>query len=230
MAIDLDLCTGCGGCVVACKSENNVPINGRAPEAKGAEIEWMSLLPRGSRDEPESGLPVELMPTPCFHCDNPPCVKVCPVGATYRNDEGIVAQIWDRCIGCRYCTVACPYSRRSFNWKRAEWPDSYRSMMNPDVALRPEGVVEKCTFCHQRLRRVREEAKVAGEEVPREVYERLPACAEACPAGAITFGDLNDRDSRVAAMAGSPRARRDYEHIGTRPKIYYLSKARREFR
>ena len=228
MAIDLDLCTGCGGCVVACKTENNVPLTGRGEEAEGTGIEWMSLLPQQKPESSDVGLPLELLPTPCFHCENPPCVKVCPVNATYQTEEGIVAQIWDRCIGCRYCTVACPYSRRSFNWKHAEWAEDHRSYLNPDVALRPEGVVEKCTFCHHRVRRLREDAKVAGREIAREEYERLPACAQACPAEAIIFGDLNDPESRVSKLAGSPRASRQQEHLGTKPKVYYLAKDRRE--
>jgi molybdopterin-containing oxidoreductase family iron-sulfur binding subunit len=228
MAIDLDLCTGCGGCVVACKSENNVPLTGRTEEAEGTGIEWMSLLPQQKPEGSDVGLPLELLPTPCFHCENPPCVKVCPVNATYQNEEGIVAQVWDRCIGCRYCTVACPYSRRSFNWKHAEWEEDHRSYLNPDVALRPEGVVEKCTFCHHRVRRLREDAKVAGREIAPEEYERLPACAQACPAEAIIFGDLNDPESRVSQLAGSPRASRQQEHLGTKPKVYYLAKDRRE--
>lgn len=227
MAIDLDQCTGCGGCVVACRSENNVPMTGGDPEDAGTNLDWMSLLPRYERDGKEQGLPLELLPTPCFHCENPPCVKVCPVGATYQNEEGLVAQVWDRCIGCRYCTVACPYSRRSFNWKHAEWPESYRSFLNPDVALRPEGVVEKCTFCHHRVRRLREEAKVAGREVQPVEYEQLPACADSCPASAIVFGDLNDPDSRVSIMSRSPRASRMQEQLGTRPKVSYLAKDRR---
>ena len=227
MAIDLDLCSGCGGCVVSCKSENNVPMLGPEQESAGCTVEWMSVLPRGAKTDEPGSAPLEVMPVPCFHCDNPPCVKVCPVNATYQNEEGIVAQIWDRCIGCRYCTVACPYSRRSFNWKHAEWPDSYRSMLNPDVGLRPEGIVEKCTFCHHRIRKLKEEAKLAGRELKSEEFDNLPACSESCPAGAIVFGDLNDPDSRVSRMAASPRASRMHEHLGTKPKVFYLAKDRR---
>jgi molybdopterin-containing oxidoreductase family iron-sulfur binding subunit len=228
MAIDLDLCSGCGACVVSCKSENNVPMQGAAPENAGCTIEWMSLLPREDELHGPEGVPLELMPTPCFHCENPPCVKVCPVNATYQNEEGIVAQIWDRCIGCRYCTVACPYSRRSFNWKHAEWPETYRNMLNPDVATRPEGVVEKCTFCYHRIRKLRETARVEEREIERPELEHLTACAQACPAGAIVFGDLNDSESRVSLMSGSPRASRQQEHIGTEPKVYYLARNRRD--
>lgn len=228
MAIDLDLCNGCGACVVACKSENNIPMQGQAPESEGCGIEWMSLLPRMGQEGDKEGEPIELLPSPCFHCENPPCVKVCPVNATYQNDEGLVAQIWDRCIGCRYCTVACPYSARSFNWKHAEVPDSYRNMLNPDVATRPEGVVEKCTFCYHRIRKVKETARIEEREIEPVELENLPACGQSCPAGAIVFGDLNDPESRVSRMARSSRAWRQQEHLGTQPKVYYLSRSRKE--
>lgn len=228
MAIDLDLCSGCGACVVSCKSENNIPMRGAAPEHEGCQVEWMSLLPRMDKADDSEGIPLELVPTPCYHCENPPCVKVCPVNATYQNEEGIVAQIWDRCIGCRYCMVACPYSRRSFNWKHDDWPESYRSMLNPDVAVRGEGMVEKCTFCYHRIRKLKESARVEGREIESSELDHLTACAQACPAGAIVFGDLDDAESRVAHMAGSPRASRQHEHLGTEPKVFYLAKNRRE--
>jgi molybdopterin-containing oxidoreductase family iron-sulfur binding subunit len=226
MAIDLDLCTGCGGCVVACKSENNVPMTGHEEQDAGTGIYWMDMLAKEGAQQ-DSG-PVELLPQPCMHCENPPCVKVCPVNATYQNDEGIVGMLWERCIGCRYCMVACPYSRRYFNWKEPQWPESYRSLLNPDVATRPEGVVEKCTFCHHRIRKVREEAKLAERAVTDGELQRLPACAQTCPASAITFGDLNDPESQVSRLSASPRSTRLLEHIGTRPKVFYLSRDRKQ--
>ncbi len=227
MAIDLDLCNGCGACVVSCRSENNVPTSGPEEENKGTTMEWMSLLPHHKEGSGDGELPVELLPMPCFHCENPPCVKVCPVNATYVNEEGLVAQIWDRCIGCRYCTVACPYDRRVFNWKHTDWPETYRNFLNPDVALRPEGVVEKCTFCHHRLRKLKETAALEERPMHDGELETMTACAEACPAVAIVFGDLNDPDSRVSRMTRSPRASRLHEHLGTKPKVSYLAKDRK---
>ncbi len=218
MVIDLARCTQCGTCVLACRQENNVPVAGRTESAKGRAIFWMSMLelPAGRLEAIQSAA----IPVPCMHCDAPPCTAVCPVGATYRNDEGIVAQIWNQCIGCRACLRACPYGRRYFNWSEPAWPD--RQRLNPDVALRPAGVVEKCTFCHHRLQRARLDARVAGREQTDAELQRLPACAAACPTEAITFGDLADPHSTVSRLAASGRAARLLEHVGTQPKLYYL--------
>ncbi|MGH7144553.1 MAG: 4Fe-4S dicluster domain-containing protein [Planctomycetota bacterium] len=225
MAIDLDMCTGCGSCVVACRSENNVPFSHPEPEYKGTEIFWMDILPSKPVDPLQQTL--DLVPTPCLHCENAPCVKVCPVGATYITEEGIVAQIWDRCIGCRYCQTACPYSRRSFNWTTPNWPESYRSYINPDVATRPKGVVEKCTFCYHRIRKVEEKHQLDGTTPGDEDFEHMTACAQACPAKAIVFGDLNDSDSHISELATSPRVFRLLEYLGTKPKVFYLGRDRR---
>jgi molybdopterin-containing oxidoreductase family iron-sulfur binding subunit len=159
-----------------------------------------------------------------MQCDNPPCVKVCPVGATYLNDEGLVAQIYPRCIGCRYCANACPYTAKYFNWYAPEWPDSERQHLNPDVSVRPKGVIEKCTFCHQRLQKAKENARAEERDLREEDYQ--PACVEACPTAAITFGDLDNPNHRVAKLKEDPRAMRVMEDLGTEPKVYYL--ARRE--
>ena len=227
MVIDLDTCTACGACAVACKTENNVPFTGRDPLREATAIQWMTLLPGELQDE-AFGVESFTFPLPCLHCEDPPCTKVCPVGATYQTEEGITAQIFDRCIGCRYCQVACPYSRRYFNWGEPQWPESYRNFLNPDVSTRPKGVVEKCTFCHQRTRDVREEARVAGEVLEDEAFRSLPACAEACPANSIVFGDLLDEKSEVRRLSRSSRAVRLLESLGTEPKVWYLGRDRRE--
>jgi molybdopterin-containing oxidoreductase family iron-sulfur binding subunit len=224
MVIDLDRCSGCGACTVACRIENNVPVLGPEPENQGARIEWMSLLWREPEDP--GGLP-ELIPFPCQHCEDAPCTKVCPVGATYRDPEGFTAQIWDRCIGCRYCMVACPYSRRSFNWTEPQWPAEMVQYLNPDVATRARGVVEKCTFCHHRIQDLRERVALEGREMRDDDLRRLPACAAACPAEAIAFGDHMDEEGTMSRMARSPRAFRLLDHLGTRPRVVYLKRDRR---
>ncbi len=220
MSIDLDKCVGCQGCVVACRLENNVAVAGAEQDEKQRAIYWMDMLP--VKEGEFQGLHGPFIPTPCNHCENPPCVKVCPVGATFINEEGIVGQIWARCIGCRYCTTACPYTRRYFNWLEPSWPDELKNLLNPDVATRPKGVVEKCTFCHQRLRKARLDARLDGRELTDDDVRKLPACAESCPTESIAFGDLNDPYSAVSQAAKSPRAMRLQEELGTRPKVVYL--------
>jgi len=160
------------------------------------------------------------IPRPCMHCAHPACIKVCPVGATYQNEEGLVAQIYARCIGCRYCTVACPYTARSFNWHAPSVPEPLDRVRNPEVSVRPKGVVEKCTFCIQRIRAAREKARVEKREL--RDGDVVTACQEACPARAIYFGDLNDRTSAVHRLSRSKRAFRLLEDLGTEPKVYYL--------
>jgi molybdopterin-containing oxidoreductase family iron-sulfur binding subunit len=225
LAIDLDRCLRCQACVVACAAENNVPPLGREACGQTRPIHWMDMLaPRGGAVVP--GVGRGPLPIPCMHCERPECVKVCPVGATYRTDDGIVAQIWDRCIGCRYCMIACPYDRRYYNWTAPSWPGGDASSANPDVAVRPAGVVEKCTLCQHRVRARYERARLDEEPVPDEDLWRLPACAATCPTEAITFGDLDDPTSRLAQLAQSPRAVRLLDHLGAGPKVFYLRRNR----
>jgi menaquinone reductase, iron-sulfur cluster-binding subunit len=220
MAIDLDRCLRCQACVVACAVENNVLPLGRQGSRQNRPIHWMDMLALRAGASCELGQgPV---PIPCMHCEDPACTKVCPVGATYRADDGVVAQIWDRCIGCRACMVACPYSRRSYNWTAPAWPGGDPSSANPDVAMRPAGVVEKCTFCQHKLRAVQERARLDEEAVTDEDLRYLPACAATCPCHAITFGDLADPDSALSELVKSPRAYRLLHELGTGPKVFYL--------
>ncbi len=216
MVIDLDRCTGCEACVIACKAENNVPAVGREEAARGRVLSWMQVL--AEPDEEHEGEVRRFLPRPCLQCDDPPCTKVCPVYATYKNPEGIVAQIYGRCIGCRFCMAACPYNAKFFNWHEYQRPAAGQ---NPDVSLRPKGVVEKCTFCHHRLQKAREQA--AAEKRRLLPGEYNTACAESCPAQAIVFGDLTDPTSEVARLSRSPRAFRLQEALGTRPKVIYLT-------
>jgi Fe-S-cluster-containing dehydrogenase component len=218
MVIDLDRCTACQACVVACQAENNLPPPTVEDARHGRSITWMELTPFVEGEYPQ--VKMRLLPRPCMHCDNPPCVKVCPVGATYKSEEGIVGQIFSRCIGCRYCTTACPYTVRYFNWSEPQWPEPMKKGLNPDVSVRPKGVVEKCTFCHHRLIRARDRAAYEGR--PLRPGEYVPACAEACPANAITFGDLDDPSSEVSHQAHSRRAYQLMEDLGTEPKVIYL--------
>jgi molybdopterin-containing oxidoreductase family iron-sulfur binding subunit len=218
MVIDLDRCTACQACVVACQAENNIPPSQKSQAEMGRSIAWMQLTTDIEGEYPN--VKMKMLPRPCMHCDNPPCIKVCPVKATYKSDDGIVGQIYGRCIGCRYCTTACPYTLRYFNWYRPEWPEPMKDGLNPDVSVRPKGVVEKCTFCHHRLIRARDQAKFEGRSLRPGEY--VPACVEDCPAGAMTFGDLDDPDSEVSRLADSRRAHRLLEDLGTEPKVIYL--------
>ena len=218
MVIDLNRCTACQACVVACQAENNLPVP-RAGEARGGRsFTWMELTPFVEGHYPRVAM--RLLPRPCMHCDKPPCVKVCPVGATYRSEEGIVGQIFARCIGCRYCTTACPYTVRYFNWYEPEWPEPMEKGLNPDVSTRPKGVVEKCTFCHHRLIMAKDRAAYEGRQLRPGEY--VPACVEACPADAMKFGDLDDPASEVSELSHSRRAFHLLEDLGTEPKVIYL--------
>jgi molybdopterin-containing oxidoreductase family iron-sulfur binding subunit len=219
MVIDLDRCTACGGCIAACHQENNLTAVGPDEAEVDRAFHWIRLLPEVT--EGTDGDDIQYLPQLCVQCDNPPCVKVCPVHATYLSEEGIVGQVYSRCIGCRYCMAACPYNAKVYNWYEPIWPGEMKQKANPDVSLRPKGVVEKCTFCHHRILVARDEARAAGREL--RDGDVIPACAESCPAQAIVFGDLEDPESRVSQLAKSPRAFRLHEDLGTEPKVYYLS-------
>lgn len=220
MVIDLDKCFACQSCSAACRMENNTPVAGMDQAQKGRAILWNEVLPFVEGEYPN--VTETMIPRPCMHCDDPACVKVCPVQATYKNEEGVVLVDYERCIGCRFCTVACPYQVRYFNWYTPEWPAALKAHLNPDpeVAPRPKGVVEKCTFCAQRLRKAREAAEAEGRSFNATDY--IPACVETCTGHARYFGDLDDPASLVAQLAASPRAFRLQEEMGTHPKVYYL--------
>jgi molybdopterin-containing oxidoreductase family iron-sulfur binding subunit len=218
MAIDLDRCTACQACSVACQTENNIPPPTLETAATGRSIRWMDMVPYDEGEYPNVKL--RLLPRPCLQCDNPPCIKVCPVGATGIGEDGIVSQVYARCIGCRYCTTACPYTVRSFNWYEPGWPGDMGLALNPDVSVRPKGVVEKCTFCNHRLQKARDQARAENREMRQDEY--VPACVESCPAKAMTFGNLEDPHSQVAQLSRSPRTFRLLEDLGTEPKVFYL--------
>ena len=218
MVIDLDKCTACQACVVACQVENNVPPADPTIDAQYRAIHWLRLLEYREGEYPH--VRTRLIPRPCMHCDKPPCVKVCPVGATNIGSEGIVDQIYGRCIGCRYCTTACPYTVKYMNWYRPRWPEEMKKAFNPDVTIRPKGVVEKCTFCSHRLIKARERVRAEARELGPGDY--IPACVETCPSNAMYFGDLENPNGTVFQLARSHRAFKLLEDLGTEPKVIYL--------
>lgn len=236
MAIDLDKCTGCGSCMVACFAENNVPF--RQDETnKLLSITWLRVY-RITNNKKFPHTEVCYIPRPCQHCagqheGHSPCVSVCPATATdYSIYTGIVSQIYTRCFGCRYCMVACPYHVRYFNWWDPVWPAGMERYLSPNVSPRMRGVVEKCSFCFHRYQLARDKAYTEGKREIRE-QEYQTACAQACPAGAIVFGDLNEPRHAVNRIvqpdpdnhykARNPSAFRLLERLGTDPKVYYLS-------
>ncbi|MBU0995870.1 MAG: 4Fe-4S dicluster domain-containing protein [Proteobacteria bacterium] len=234
MVIDLDKCTGCGACMVACMSENNVPF--KKDESKKLDsITWMHLY-RLTNKKPFPDTEVCYLPRPCMHCEgahgHPPCVSVCPATATdYDKKTGIVSQIYTRCFGCRYCMGACPYHARYFNWWDPVWPEGMENYLSPNVSPRMRGVVEKCSLCFHRYQLAMDKAYHEGRKELEE-HEYQSSCTQACPAGAITFGDLNNPHHQVHKMVkpskhgGKPTATNAFrllERLGTNPKIYYLS-------
>ena len=222
MAIDLDRCTGCQACVTACHAENNLPLSSEESAAKGRAVHWIRVDRYYEGEFPD--IRVKYMPVLCQHCDNAPCEPVCPVYATYHNPEGLNVQVYNRCVGTRYCGNNCPYSVRFFNWFEPKWTAPLELQHNPDVAIRPGGVMEKCTFCVQRIERVKRDAK--EENRPVTDGEVQPACVQSCPAEAMVFGDLNDPESKVSRLAASGRTTRLLEELGTKPKVFYLQRGK----
>jgi molybdopterin-containing oxidoreductase family iron-sulfur binding subunit len=228
MIIDLRRCVKCESCTIACKAENNVPVDSsRMPSRR---IFWNHLFYEEEGGERPT---IHATPQPCNHCEEPPCTKVCPVGATYRDESrGLVLINYDTCIGCRYCTVACPYTRRYFNWEEPRFPHRERTGAgtmsqkeggaNPMVAVRTKGVTEKCTFCVQRILAAENRARREGRRV--RDGEIQPACVATCIARARIFGDLNDPDSEISRLSEQYEGRlvRLEEHLGTRPKAMYI--------
>jgi molybdopterin-containing oxidoreductase family iron-sulfur binding subunit len=214
MAVDLDRCTGCSACVAACYVENNIPVVGPEEHITGREMSWIRIEQHAS----EAG-ETQFMPMMCQHCENAPCEPVCPVFAAYHNDEGLNAQIYNRCVGTRYCSNNCPYKVRRFNWFQHQWPGPLDKMLNPDVSVREKGVMEKCTFCIQRIRVAKDSAKDESRKV--RDGEVTPACAQTCPTNAIVFGNILDEESSVHKMAKRSDAYRALDELGTEPAVYY---------
>ena len=224
MVIDLDRCSGCEACVIACQAENNLPVVGEKQFSKNREIKWMRVERYWEGEYPD--IKVTFMPMLCQHCDQVPCESACPVFATYHNQDGLNTQVYNRCIGTRTCAVYCPYEVRYFNWFTYEWDEPLEQQLNPDVSVREKGVMEKCTFCIQRIRQAKDHAKDranAGTGSKRvQDGEVQPACAQACPTEAIVFGDFNDPRSAVSKAAEDERHYRVLEKLNTTPSVVYL--------
>jgi len=225
MVIDLDKCTACQTCTVACMEENNIPFVEETEVRRDRSISWMKVVGEQEGEYPE--VKMKFFPQPCMQCENPPCTKVCPVYATYPNPDGIVAQVYWRCIGCRFCMAACPYTVKYFNWYQYhdKVPPLMAAAENPDVSVRTKGVVEKCTFCHHRLMKLKDTARLENREIREGEY--TVACQESCPSKAISFGDLDHPESEVARLADSLRAFRLMEELGTKPKVIYLAERKK---
>lgn len=228
MAIDLNRCIGCTGCVVACQAENNIPVVGKEQIAKGREMHWLRI-DRYFQGNPEHPKMVS-QPIPCMHCEHAPCEQVCPVGATMHSDEGLNEMTYNRCIGTRYCSNNCPYKVRKFNYfnfhEDMKEPDNQVKGMvfNPDVTVRFRGVMEKCSYCVQRLQNGKFRAEREGRTV--EDSEVATACQDACPTQAIVFGDMNDPNSQVAAAKKGPRDYSLLEELNVRPRTTYGARVR----
>ncbi|MFQ5589228.1 MAG: molybdopterin-dependent oxidoreductase, partial [Nitrospiria bacterium] len=221
MVIDLDRCTGCGVCNIACHAENNLPIAGETGVKNQREINWIRVE-RYWPKTAEAQKPPLFLPMLCQHCGNAPCEPVCPVYATYHTPDGLNAQVYNRCVGTRYCANNCPYKVRAFNYSQPEWPEPLTQQLSPDLSVRDAGIMEKCTFCVQRIRTAKEDAKIEKRMV--RDGEVQPACVASCPAGAMVFGSLLDHGGAVAKAARNSRRYRALEHLNTESAVIYLKR------
>jgi len=219
MVVDLDRCTGCGACVTACAMENNLPWVGEDGNSYGRGMHWIRIQRYWEGEYPH--VRARFIPVMCQQCHAAPCEPVCPVyAAVHSLSEDINLQVYNRCVGTRECAANCPYKIRIFNWYDWKHPEPLNLQLNPDVTRRRRGVMEKCTFCLQRLRRAQEDARLQGRVL--EDWDVQPACVQVCPTNALVFGDLRDPESKVSKLSRSARGTTMLEELGTIPRVVYL--------